>query len=197
MPGINKTDRNQVVVGADLTSFVEVQLLGAEADEIFGVDVAHVDGFYRCFEVSMEDAKKLSRDRGAKRVYREGGVLLKQLTTKDTAMLELTSLYGGVETRKLFEKLEGKLRNYRGTRPAPDDRAEAGETILYGIRNACVQAGFQDERGQNEVKSTRTIEGSGTDAGLPSFEEEYVDLTDETGWPANLADFRSDTPVKA
>lgn len=192
MPGINKTNPNRIVAGAGRVSFIEIEMTAAEAVEAFGANVAHVDGFYRAFETSIEDAKKLKRDPGAKIIQNEAGVSRKQLTTKDDAMLEVVSLYGDDATTRLYDIMERRPRRVRGTRPAPDDADGANPAILFGLRNAFKVAGSEREFGTDVVKAAMTIQASRTEDGKPAFDEATVDLSDETDWPANVADFKSD-----
>lgn len=191
MPRVNKQNPNRITAGVGPNSFVEIEMSAAEAVEVFGVNAAHVDGFYRAFEVSIEDAKKLKQDPGAKLVQNEAGETRAQIFTKDDVMLEVTSLYADAIQQRLNAVMERRARRVRGTYPAPRDAAGDRPATLFGIRNAFKVAGSERDLGTAEMKQAITLQGSRTEDG-PGLVEGVVDLDDEAGWPANLAPWKSD-----
>lgn len=189
----DKRNDERIVDQGNGSIYGAVILSAADAAYVYGD--GSVAGMYTDLEADMEDGRKLKRDLGEKLIYNEDRVIVAQVSTTDTSMLDITILCDDNVSKRLLEVLRRKAHTFRLVAPgAVADGVQSDGLPFHevtALRNARCSRTWEKEYKPGVRKTAITLTGSRDRQGRPSVTQIAVDLTDEATWPEELADVKT------
>ena len=161
----------------------EVFLSEEDAQSVYGP--ASVAGWYA---PSATAETTVSENTEEKIVRTEDGRVFKRLVTRREGMIKSTLLQTDTKTIHLLRLLDSKPHAFRYMLPVD------GATQLYGMAAGHIKPGWE-VKGAEGAERTIVAEILASKKGdSRAVEVEDVDMTDQTGWPANMNPFK-DVPA--
>jgi len=184
MPQYDKRNKSTFRNGGARWS-LQALLTAAEAAILPGGGT-NTAGWYNAFYVQKTAVQRML---GRETIKDERGVIVANRAKTRDAKVKVTAMDTSTPTLKLLDLLAESPHCFR----VAFDTADATKVQLFGLRNAFVVGdwSFEGEDGKDRTIEVE-VQASVDDAGNPALVYDDVDVASETGWPAAMAQFKTD-----
>lgn len=162
---------------------LQVKLDATEAETYFGTGATA--GWY---PMGLSEESAWEDDFNIEAVRTERNVVVKRKKKKADGKISTKLLETGGRQYVMAKDLREKAHDYRIFYPQDGTNA-----LLVGLRNATVMS---PRKGEGKAETRRVLDtevmGSKTADGKDGIQVAVVDRSDETAWPVEVADFKTD-----